>query len=226
MSTMELTRDGDVHVLTLTNGTQENRFTEDVINEYEAALDALEAYEGNTALVITSNDPKFWSNGINLQWFMTQPPDYYPGFGRMLDKMFMRFALLNMPTLGCLTGHAYAGGALLAATLDFRFMRSDRGFFCYPEVDIRIPFTPIMHQVLDLLPDRLALTELLLTGRRISGIEAQAKQIVLAAYPAEELWGKAMEMARMLAIKDRRTYTTIKHNMRQALVNSWKNWQD
>jgi enoyl-CoA hydratase/carnithine racemase len=93
-------------------------------------------------------------------------------------------------------------------------------------VDIRIPFTPIMHQVLDLLPDRLALTELLLTGRRISGIEAQAKQIVLAAYPAEELWGKAMEMARMLAIKDRRTYTTIKHNMRQALVNSWKNWQD
>ena len=226
MSTMELTRDGDVHVLTLTNGAQENRFTEDVINEYEAALDALEAYEGNTALVVTSNDPKFWSNGINLQWITNQPPDYFPSFGRMLDKLFMRFALLNMPTVGCLTGHTYAGGALLAATLDFRFMRSDRGFFCYPEVDIRIPFTPIMHQVLDLLPDRLALTELLLTGRRISGIEAQAKQIVMAAYPAAELWGKTMEMARMLAMKDRKSYTTIKHNMRQSLVNSCKNWQD
>jgi len=223
---MELTRDGDVHVLTLTNGAEENRFTEDVVHEYEAALDTLEAYQGNTALVVTSSDPKFWSNGINLQWITTKAPDYFPGFGRMLDKLFMRFALLNMPTVGCLTGHTYAGGALLAATFDFRFMRSDRGFFCYPEVDIHIPFTPIMHQVLDLLPDRLALTELLLTGRRITGIEAQAKQIVMAAYPADELIGKTMEMARMLAQKDRQIYTTIKHNMRQALVNSQKNWQD
>jgi len=226
MTTMELTRDGDVHVLTLTNGAEENRFTADVVHEYEAVLDTLEAYEGSTALVVTSSDPKFWSNGINLQWITTQPPDYFPGFGRMLDHLFLRFALLNMPTVGCLTGHTYAGGALLAATLDFRFMRADRGFFCYPEVDIRIPFTPIMHQILDLLPDRLAATELLLTGRRIGGLEAQAKQIVTAAYPAGELWDKTMAMARMLALKDRQTYTTIKHGLRQILVNTWSRWQD
>lgn len=226
MSTMELTRDGDVHVLTLTNGVGENRFTADVVREYETVLDTLDACEGNTALVVTSSDPKFWSNGINLQWITTQPADYFPEFARMLDHLFLRFALLNMPTVGCLTGHTYAGGALLATTFDFRFMRSDRGFFCYPEVDIRIPFTPIMHQILDLLPDRLAATELLLTGRRIGGLEAQAKQVVTAAYPAGELWDRTMAMARMLALKDRRTYTTIKHGLRQTLVDTWSRRQD
>jgi enoyl-CoA hydratase/carnithine racemase len=227
MPTMELTKDGDVHILTLTNGVGENRFTADVVGEYNAVLDKLEAFSGNTALIVASNDPKFWCNGINLEWAMAQPPEgIVKNLGKMLDKLFLRFTLLNMPTVGCLNGHTYAGGAVLAATLDFRFMRADRGFFCFPEVDIGIPFTPVMQQILDFLPDHLALTELLLTGRRIGGLEAREKQVVMAAYPQEELWKKTMDMARMLALKDRGTYTTIKRNMRRTLADILKNWQD
>ena len=225
MRVMELTRQDDVHVLTLTNGMDENRFTEEIIHEYFAVLDQLEAYEGNTALVVTSNDPKFWCNGINLNWFLKQPPAYYLGFGDLLDRFLLRFALLNMPTVGCLTGHTYAGGALLAATFDFRFMREDRGFFCYPEVDIQIPFTPIMHQVLELLPDRFAVVEMLLTGKRIGGKEALEKKIVVDACSAGSLQQKSMGMAAFLAKKDRKTYATIKHGIRKALVDSWKGIQ-
>jgi len=211
----------------MTNGAGENRFTADVIREYNAALDELEAFSGNTALVVASSDPKFWCNGINLEWIITQPREWAEkNFGRMLDKLFLRFALLNMPTIGCLNGHTYAGGAALAATFDFRFMRADRGFFCFPEVDIGIPFTPIMQQILDYLPDHLALTELLLTGRRVGGLEARDMKIVMAAYPLEELWKKTMEMAGMLALKDRATYATIKRNMRRTLFDILNNWKE
>ena len=48
----------------------------------------------------------------------------------------------------------------------------------------------------------------------------------MAAYPQEELWKKTMDMARMLALKDRGTYTTIKRNMRRTLADILKNWQD
>jgi Delta3-Delta2-enoyl-CoA isomerase len=221
MPTMELTRDGDVHVLTLINGSEENRFTEEVVHEYMAALGRLEAYEGDTALLVTSSDPKFWCNGINLQWFMAQPRDYYQTFADLLDRLFLRFALLNMPTVGCLTGHAFAGGAILATTLDFRFMRLDRGYLCYPEVDIRIPFTPLMHQVLKLLPDRSTAAELLLTGKRIGGREAQERRIVVDACSAEALPDRAMDLARSLAKKDRKTYAAIKLGMRKDLLDAW-----
>jgi enoyl-CoA hydratase/carnithine racemase len=219
---MNLSRDGDVHVLTLTNGAEENRFTEEVIHEYLAILDQLEAFDGNTALLITSDDPKFWCNGINLAWFMTMSVDYYQVFGDLLDLFFLRLALLNMPTVGCLTGHTFAGGAILATTLDFRLMRADRGFFCYPEVDIRIPFTPVMHRILELLPDRFAATELLLTGKRIGGLEAREKRIVTDACPRDELGIQAMKLARMLAGKNRATYTTIKLGMRKDLLDAWR----
>jgi len=218
MATMELTKEGTVYVLTLINGADANTITEDVVCEYNDVLDELEASEENAALILTSDDPKFWCNGVNLDWIVKQPHDYFPKFVQLLDELFLRFALLPMPTVGCLTGHTYAGGAVLATTLDFRIMREDKGFFCFPEVDIKIPFSPIMYEILRLLPDCHALNELLLTGRRVGGTEALLMKIVSAVYPQETLFKKAMELATSLAQKDRRTYAKIKRGLRQNLV--------
>jgi enoyl-CoA hydratase/carnithine racemase len=215
---MELTKEGAVYVLTLTNGANANTLTEDAVGEYHDILDELEASTENSALILTSSDPKFWCNGINLDWLLKQPHDYFPKFIQLLDELFLRFALLPMPTVGCLTGHVYAGGAILATTLDFRLMREDRGFFCFPEVDIKILFSPFMYEILRLLPDHYALNELVLTGKRVGGKEALTMKIVSAVYPEETLYDKAMELAMSLAKKDRRTYAHIKRGLRQALV--------
>jgi len=217
MSTMKLMKEGTVYVLTLTNGTEANTFTEDVVGEYNDILDELEASSENASLILTSDDPKFWCNGVNLDWILGQPHDYFPKFVQLLDELFLRFAMLPMPAVGCLTGHTYAGGAVLATTLDFRIMRKDKGFFCFPEVDIKIPFSSVMYEILRLLPD-YALNELLLTGKRVGGSEALLMKIVSAVYPQEILFDKAMELATLLAQKDRKTYTKIKRGLRQNLV--------
>ena len=226
MSTMQLTREGAVYLLTLTNGEFENTLTTDVLGEYEAALDELEAANGNTALVLTSSDPKFWCNGINLQWLQAQPPDCFPKLAAMMDQMFLRLALLNMPTIGCITGHAYASGAVLAAAMDFRLMREDRGFFCFSEIDVKIPFPPLLYEIILPLCDPATMRELLLTGRRLTGKEALSAKIVSAIHPAEDLFPKAMEMAEALSRKDRETYATIKHGMKRRLVELQQGLRD
>lgn len=215
---MELTKEGAVYVLTLTNGANGNTMNADVIYEYFTVFDELEATTENCALVVTSSDPKFWCNGIDIKWLLTRPPEYYPEFAALAERLLIRCALLNMPTVACLTGHTYGGGAIFAVTFDFRFMREDRGFFCFPEIDINIPFTPLMYEILKLLPDHYALNELLLTGKRVGGVEARAMKIVSAAYPQEILFDKAMELAAMLAKKDRKTYVNIKHGLRSYLL--------
>lgn len=227
MSTMDLKREGNVFVLSLTNGAQANTITDDVIAEYNAVLDEIEAAPGNAALVVTSTDPKYWSNGINREWLMTKPPDYLTHVASSLDRLYLRMVLLNMPTVGCLTGHTYAAAAILSTTFDFRLMRADRGFFCFPEVDINIPFTPIIHRIVDhMLPDRQAISELVLTGKRIGGEEALKMKVVSAIYPGDVLFPKAMEMAVFLSGKDRKMYTKLKRNMRIELVRLQQNLPD
>lgn len=219
MATMRLEKQENVYLLTLTNGERANTLTDAVLDEYHAALDEVEASQGNTALVITSEDPKFFSNGIDLEYIKSKGMEYlFSHFGARLDQLLMRVALINFPTIACVTGHAYGGGALLASACDFRTMRADRGFFCFPEVDIKLAFTPAMLASVNLLRNEQLRFEMALTGRPVGGEEAAKRGIVDAAFGAEELLPKTLAMAAQLATKDRRTYAQIKRDMRQHLL--------
>lgn len=74
MSFMKLEKRGSVHVLTLTNGDRENTFNTEVLAQYHQCLDRIENHLDNSALLITSDHPKTFCNGIDLAWLLTQPP--------------------------------------------------------------------------------------------------------------------------------------------------------
>lgn len=216
MSFLELTRDGAVWVITLCNG--DNRFNDDSLDAWDAALDRIEAEPGNAAVVITSSDPKFFSNGIDLEGIVGSKGLGYlmSGFVPRLDAFLLRMARFPLPVVVAINGHAYAGGALLAATGDFRVMRADRGRLCYPEVDIKLPFTPIMTEVVKLLPNPAAAWTMAVTAAAWGGEECLQRGVVDAALSEADLLPSALAMAADLARKDRATYAVIKRNWRAA----------
>ena len=218
MSTMDLRVEDGIHILTLTNGDNDNTFTLDVLKEYLAAFDEIENYKGNTALVVTCEHEKTWSNGINLPWMTALKGDDFKEFVDTLEDVFYRLAMLNVPTIGCINGNCYAGGAILATAFDFRVMRDDRGRFCYPEVNIKIPFTEMMIDVIELLPNKHALKHMALTGVAKTGKECLDDNIVDALFPMESLQAGALGYAKELAKKDRSTYTTIKRSLRKNIA--------
>lgn len=215
MATLELKKEGNIHIVTMIN--DQNTFTADVLKEHMDIIDQIEKTTENTAVILTSNSPKFWSNGINLEWLMQQGADYIPEFKNIIDEMLTKWALLKVPTIACINGHAFAGGAILSCAFDFRVMRKDRGFFCFPEVDVNIPFTDIMHRIIDVMP-KSSLRDLAFTGRRIGGEEALQMGVVSQALTQEELMPKTMELAQMLASKNRATYSAIKEGLRRDLI--------
>lgn len=222
MSTMNLNLEDGIHILTLTNAASDNTFTTEVMNEYIAAFDEIESYRGNGALIITCEDEKTFSTGINLAWLGEQSAQGQAAFMQAFHIMLCRFALLNIPTIVAINGNAYAGGAILAAGADFRLMREDRGRFCFPEVNIPLPFTPVTRSLVSLLPNKQALKNMLLTGIAYTGIEAEALHIVDSIHPADKLHKSALELAKTLATKDRTIYATIRNDMRpeiQILLN-------
>lgn len=218
MAAIDLAPDGDVWVLAIANGERDNTFNETALADWHAALDTVEASAGNRSLLITSHHPKTFCNGIDLEWMMAAGGDTARRFVRQLEDLFIRVALFPMPTVACITGNAYGGGAILATACDFRLMRADRGRFCYPEVKIRMAFTPAMVETIRLLPDARALNRLALTADAIGGEEALALGVVDAIHPPEALGNAALGLARELAGKHRPTYTEIKRMLRDGMV--------
>jgi len=218
MSYLELSREGDVWLLTLTHG--DNRFNDASLDEWHAALDRIEAEPGNAALVITSRDPKFFSNGIDLDHFLGEGgpgSDYLMNtFVARLDAFLLRMARFPLPVVMAVNGHCYAGGALLASTGDVLLMRADRGRFCFPEVDIRLPFTENMTEIVKLRPNVASAWRMASTGVAWGGEEALAAGVIDQALPAEALLPTALEIAAGLAKKDRATYAVIKRRWRSA----------
>ena len=207
---IDLSRAGDVYVLRMTAG--ENRFNRPWLEGFTQALDEIEATDGPAALV-TTGDGKLYSNGLDLEWLMSAGADEFAGFAAEVQKLLARLLLFPVPTVAALNGHAFAAGGMLALAHDFRVQRSDRGYFCLPEVDIKLPFTTGMSALIQARLAPQTAHEAMVYGKRFGGTEAAARGIVDAAVAEDEVLPAALDLAGGLAGKDRTAVQTIKRGL-------------
>lgn len=201
-----LIKDGPVWTLDL--GGDENRFSPDFLTEVDTALDEIAA-STEPAVLLTTGSGKFFSNGLDLDWIMAHAGEL-PGYVDRIHAMFAKVLTLPVPTVAAINGHAFGGGAMLAIAHDFRVMRDDRGFFCFPEVDILIPFTAGMNALIVAKTTPQTQVASMTTGRRWGGTEAAEAGLVDEATSLDRLREAAEARVAPLAGKDRRTLGRIK----------------
>lgn len=205
---MNLSYDDKIAILDLGDG--ENRFSPEFLDEINARLD--EAMAGDAAGLVTTASGKFYSNGLDLDWLLAngERTDWYVG---RVHALFARVLTLPIPTACAVVGHAFGAAAMLAIAHDFRVMREDRGFFCFPEVDIHIPFTPGMAALIQAKLTPQTAVASMTTGRRFGGADAAAVGIVDGTAGEGAVTPAAVELLRPLAGKDRGTLGAIKNTM-------------
>ena len=219
MPELDLEKKGEVFLVTLNNPSTGNTINTASLTAHREILDELEAVKDNSAVVVTSSDPKSWCVGLDFDWISEQSEQELGKTFREVEEVFGRWALLSLPTIACITGHCIAGGAFLASVMDFRLMRADKGWFAFTEIDVKIAPSPRLYLMADLLPNKQAVRELLLTGRRVGGEEAQKLELVDESHLLDKLLPRAMDFAQLLAQKDLETYRKIKHLLKRKLVN-------
>lgn len=204
-----LDRDGDVFLLDLGDG--ENRFTPDWVADLAAALEQVATASGPRALV-TAATGKIWSNGLDLDW-LGGHPQAAGSFVDDVHRVFATVLALPVPTVAACQGHVFAAGAMLALAHDVRVMRADRGFFCLPEVDLGIPFTPPMAALIQARLSHRTAHEAMTTGRRYGGRDAHAAGIVDEAVALDDVLSTAVDRAGALAPKAGPALGAIKEGM-------------
>ncbi|MET9109299.1 enoyl-CoA hydratase-related protein [Streptomyces zhihengii] len=204
-----LDRQDNVFLLDLGDG--ENRFHPDWIAAVGAALDEVEKAEGPRALVTTATG-KFYSNGLDLEWLFAHA-DQHLDYVVSVHDLFARMLSLPVITVAALQGHTFAAGAMFSLAHDFRVMRADRGYWCLPEADIDIPFTPGMSALVQGRLTPQTAHEAMTTARRYGGRDALAAAIVDMAVEEAAVRDTAVEKAAALVAKAGATLGTIKARM-------------
>lgn len=193
---MERAQHGQVHVLTLDDASIV--LNPDTVAAWEAALDELAATSGPAALVVTGTGKSF-HQGLDLPVVMGLG-EGMPAFLGRVHRLFGRLLRLDMPTVAAINGHTQAGGVMLAQCMDLRIMRADRGWLRLPEVELGLPFTPVMNALLQARLPQPAKHRLMVLGTSVGGAQAAEMGVVDQAVEGESgALEAAMEQAEALA---------------------------
>jgi len=209
---------GNVAHITLDDG-KVNAMTFAFFEGLNAALDR--AQRERPGAVVIAGRAGVFSAGLNLKVLPTLPPDELGrtmvAFGRTMLRVFT----FPIPTVAAVTGHAIAGGAMLAFACDLRLMAEGAFRLHLNEVAIGLPL-PTWAIVLaqSAVPPRFH-TEAILHARMYSPEEALERNIVHGVVrPAESVVEEAGAAAAPLAALDQAAYAISKARHR-AMVVKW-----
>ena len=214
-------KNGSVAVITMCNGAnkQNQQFTQQMNQCFDEISEDKEIY----SVVITSNDKKNFSQGIDLEWMMQKmgEKDFesIKSFMYEMNRIFSRILLMPFPVIAAINGHAFGNGAMLASACDFRFMTKDKGFFCFPEVDIGIPFLPGMIAFVRKAIPEYKFNEMILSGKRVVAEELEESHVIVkACNNKDELIKDAMTFAGTFT-KKRTIFGELKTRMHKNIIH-------
>jgi len=208
---IDLKREGDVFVLVF--DVFENRFKPEGVKAWHAALDEVEA-AGSPAALVTTGTGKFYSNGLDLGWLLEEgTPEERETYIPSVMGIMSRILTFPTITVAAINGHAFGAGAQLSLAHDYRVMRTERGYWCMPEIDMQAPLHPGMTAIIQArLPHQIA-HDLIVTGTRYTAEMALERRIVDHAVPEDEVLPRAIEIAASLAAKASPAMTQLKTGM-------------
>ena len=196
-STLKLTIETDIALLTLNRPEKRNALSPQLIEELMAALDAVEA--APVRVLILTGEGQAFCSGMDLEYLKGlagQSAEQNLADARRTVRMFRRLWSYPKPLIAAVNGPALAGGCGIATLGDFT-LASEDAKFGYTEV--RVGFMPaLISAFLQIQVGEKVARDLLLSGRVFGAAEAQALGLVTRVVPAAQVLPAARELAATL----------------------------
>src|SRR5262249_38045748 len=118
-------------------------------HDFFVELEALVATLGAPAVraVVVTGTGRFFSAGLDLFEVFAYDPPAFTDFTARFDAGFTALFGLMKPVVAAVNGHAVAGGAVLAATADFRLMAAGPGRIGLTEILVGVPFPATIMEI-------------------------------------------------------------------------------
>ncbi len=192
-----------VCTLTLNRPAARNALSMALMQELQAALDAVAGDRSVRVVVLAAAGPAFCA-GHDLRELRTNPTtEFYETMFETCSALMLSIIRLPQPVIAKVQGMASAAGCQLAATADLA-IASDAAAFATPGVHIGLfcstPMVPISRKI-----GRTAMMEMLLTGDPVDAAEAQRSGLINRVVPPEQLDSNVAALAAKIASKSAHT---------------------
>ena len=222
LETIELQRDGALAILTLNRPDKMNALSDQLLNDFRAAVSACEDDEAVRAVIVTGKGRAF-SAGFDIS-----PKDKprssvqdWRDHAKDGNDAWLRVWRSRLPFVAAVNGFCLGGGCDLSMTCDYT-VAADTAQFGEPEIEFSsAPPFMIMPWVVGMKHTK----ELLLLGERVSADEALrmglVNRVVSADMLMEEARKVALRMARLpaIAMKQNKEAINRAYDMRGLLAN-------
>jgi enoyl-CoA hydratase len=131
-------------------------------------------------------------------------------FLEAFESMFRRVFAFSRPIVAAVNGYALAGGCVLAMACDLRVMADGPYEIGLNEVELGIPFPPVVFEIARHATPHHVSSPVLVQGRRFSPAEAHRVGLVHRLTSEGDLLPAAMEEARRYAAAGRDAVSIVK----------------
>lgn len=137
MQFLQIENEGAVRVIKMARG-KANAMNPPMVEEMNAAVAEAAADDAVRAIVLASATSRFFSSGFDFtEVFPFDRPTMAAFFGRFID-LYEALANAPKPVLAAMSGHAFAGGAVVAVACDIRVMGDGPFSFALNEVNLGV----------------------------------------------------------------------------------------
>ena len=209
--------ENNIALLTLGYKDQ-NCFSGHFLTEVRQAMATLAEDESVKALIITGAHEKYFCNGLDVEWIQEQEQNVVDDFLIEISQLLKDTAIFPKPIIGAINGHAFGMGTIWSSGFDFRIMRDDRGWVCFPEMDINLPFLPGMIAICEHGLGKRLFREMAWSAKRYGGTEAVEIGWARQAVAKDKLLPAAMELANFMCQKKQPAFAVTKRRWAMEVV--------
>jgi enoyl-CoA hydratase/carnithine racemase len=110
-----------------------------LVNELAETLHGVKHDSDVHSLVLGSSNEKFFSIGFDVPELFELTKSDFKFFYQTFNRVCLDLYTLPKPTIAVITGHAIAGGAILALCCDYRFIAEGRKLMGLNEIRLGVP---------------------------------------------------------------------------------------
>ncbi len=193
--TIQAETKGKVGVIRLNRPQALNALNAQMCTDIIAALDAFEADDGVTCIIITGSEKAF-AAGADIKEMSAK--SYMDLFNADFPASWERVARTRKPLIAAVSGFALGGGCELAMMCDI-VIAADNAKFGQPEIKLGVIPGIGGTQRLTRAIGKAKTMDLCLTGRMMDAAEAERSGLVARVVPLAELMNEAMKAAEAIA---------------------------